>query len=65
VVDAEGLQLLVAVVDIGVAAGREVAAVYGGPAQRVTDAFVDIEIGIQKFSLFAYWSFANTSAEAS
>ena len=44
--DAEGLQLFVAFSYIGVAATREIATVNVGSCQRVTDAFVDIKIGI-------------------
>ena len=52
VVDAEGLQLLVAFVDVGVASGREIAAVNVGSSNRVTDAFVRIKVGVQNFPLF-------------
>ena len=63
--DAERLQLLVAFVDVGVAATREIAAVDVGSGERVADACVDIEIGVQEFLLFAFGNFANVSAEAS
>ena len=57
VVDAEGLQFLVAFVDIGVAATREIATVNVGSGQRVTDAVVGIEIGIEDFLLFSWRQF--------
>ena len=51
-VDAEGLELLVAFIDVGVAAGREIAAVDVGSSQRVANASGGIEISVQKFPLF-------------
>src|SRR5262249_34005861 len=52
VVDAEGLELLIAFVDIRIAATREIATMNVGASERITDAVVGIEIGIQKFKLF-------------
>ena len=44
--DAKGLQLLVAFIYIGVTATREIATVDIGSCQRITDAFLDIKIGV-------------------
>ena len=56
-VDAERLQLLVTFVDVGVAGGREIAAVDVGSSQRVADSFVAIEVGVQNFPLFGSGDF--------
>jgi len=46
VADAEGLQTLITLVYIGIAAAREIATMDVGSCQRVTDADAGIEIGI-------------------
>src|ERR1041385_3508353 len=52
VLDAERLQLLVALVYVGVARIREITTVNVRSRERVADAFIGIEIGIQQFLLF-------------
>ena len=55
--DAEGSEVGVAVADVGVAGAGEIAAVDGGPAQRVTDAAFRIEVGLQDFALLVLGHF--------
>src|SRR3989441_8937361 len=56
-VDAEGVQLLVAFVYVGVAAAREITTMNVGSGQRVADAGAGIKIGLQDFPLFRCWQF--------
>ena len=51
VLDTERLQLFVALVDVGVTGAREIATVDVGAGERVADAFVAIEVGIQNLPL--------------